>query len=260
MLCCAPLTEGRAMPDADTRPTSCTPERRLAQLADGFLATQLLYVAAELRLAEALADQPGTAAELADLVGADPGVLRRVLRGLAAEEVLDELPDGRFALAPAGHLLREGVPGSLRGPVLARGGLYYAALTGLLRSALDGGTPFELAHGMPFFAYLDAHLEWSATFQASMAARSSREAAAVVETYDFRPFQTIVDVGGGTGVLLGAVLAAAPELSGVLFVRWRSCVPAAAPCRRGEGCCSWRPCCPIARRTSPRRCGWTCTC
>ena len=207
------------MPDAYTKLRSDTAESRLARLADGFLATQLLYVAAELRLADALADQPRTAAELAEKVGADPGVLRRVLRGLAAEQVLDELPDGRFALAPSGELLREGVPGSLRGPVLARGGLYYGAMAGLLPSALGGGTPFDLVHGMTFFAYLDAHPERSATFQASMTARSAREAAAVVDAYDFRPFRTIVDVGGGKGGLLGAVLEAAPELAGVLFDR-----------------------------------------
>jgi hypothetical protein len=64
------------------------PAARLARLTDGYVVTQLLWVAAELRIADELAEGPRTTAELAAQVGADAGVLRRVLRGLAAEEVL----------------------------------------------------------------------------------------------------------------------------------------------------------------------------
>lgn len=192
---------------------------RLAQLIDGYVVTQLLWVAVELRIADALAAGPRTADELASQVGADAGVLRRVLRGLAAEEVFEELPDGRFGLTPTGGLLREGVEGSQRGAVLARGGVYYGALAGLLDAVRHGGVPFERVHGRRFFEHLDAHPAESARFQASMAVRSAREAAAVVEAYDFRRFRTLVDVGGGPGVLLAAILRAAPNCSGVLFDR-----------------------------------------
>jgi O-methyltransferase domain/Dimerisation domain len=196
-----------------------TPAGRLARLTDGYVVTQLLWVAAELRIADALADGPRTAEELATQVGADAGVLRRVLRGLAAEEVLEDLPDGRFALTDTGLLLRDGVEGSQRGAVLARGGLYYGALAGLLDAVRGGGVPFERVHGRTFFDYLDAHPAESARFQGSMAVRAAREAAAVVEAYDFRRFRTLVDVGGGPGVLLAAILRAAPTLSAVLFDR-----------------------------------------
>jgi O-methyltransferase domain/Dimerisation domain len=196
-----------------------TPATRLARLTDGYVVTQLLWVAAELRIADVLAGGPCTADELAKHAGADADVLRRVLRGLAAEEVLEELPGGRFALTETGQLLREGVAGSQRGAVLARGGLYYGALAGLLDAARDGGIPFERVNGRSFFDHLDAHPAESARFQASMAVRAAREAAAVVEVYDFRGFRTLVDVGGGPGVLLEAILQAAPELSGVLFDR-----------------------------------------
>jgi hypothetical protein len=114
-----------------------TPAARLARLTDGYVVTQLLWVAAELRVADVLADGPRTADELAPKVGADAGVLHRVLRGLAAEEVLEELPGGRFELTPTGELLREGVEGSQLGAVLARGGLYYGALAGLLDAVRD---------------------------------------------------------------------------------------------------------------------------
>lgn len=196
-----------------------TAAEQLARMADGYLTTQLLYVAAVLGVADALADGPRTAAELADRVDADPGVLHRLLRGLAAEEVLDEQADGQFTLTAVGQVLRADVPLSQRGVVLARGGLYYGALVGLLDAARRGGTPFEIVHGAPFFDYLATRPDEAAAFQASMSARLAREAAAVVAAHDFRRYRSLVDVGGGEGSLLAAILDAAPNLAGTLFDR-----------------------------------------
>jgi hypothetical protein len=116
--------------------------------------------------------------------------------------------------------------------MLARGQVYYAAVGGLLAAVRSGGVPFESVHGERFFAHLGAHPELVGAFQASMRDRSAREAAAVVAAYDFTVFGTVVDVGGGGGVLLTAILDAAPEVSGVLFdrpeVAARSPLPAVA--------------------------------
>ena len=196
-----------------------SPADRLARLADGYLVTQLLHAAVELGLADALGDGERDAGELAAEVGADAGVLERVLRGLAAEGVLDERPGRRFALTELGRLLRADHPESLRGPVLVRGRLYYRAMAGLPAAARDGGTPFDAAHGRPFFDHLAAHPDEGAAFQAAMAARSRREAAAVVGAYDFSDVRSLVDVGGGSGVLLAAVLDAHPGVAGTLFDR-----------------------------------------
>jgi hypothetical protein len=192
---------------------------RLTRLADGYLVTQLLHVVVELGVADALAAGPATAAELAARVGADAGALERVLRGLATEGVLDERDGRRFALTPVGELLRTDHPRSCSGPVSVRGGLYYGALAGLPDAVRHGGTAFERVHGRPFFDHLAAHPEDSALFQASMAARAVREAAAVVEAYDFSRFGSLVDVGGGTGLLLRRVAAAHPGLRVTLFDR-----------------------------------------
>ena len=104
---------------------------QVSRLMDGYLATQLLYVAAKLGLADALAGAPQSADALARAVGAEPDALCRVLRGLAAEGVLEEHPDGRFSLTALGTCLRSDVPNSLRGAILARGDLYYGAAAGL---------------------------------------------------------------------------------------------------------------------------------
>lgn len=192
---------------------------RLARLADGYLVTQLLHVAVALGVPDALAAGPRSARDLARELGAVPDALHRVLRGLAAEEVLDELPDGRFGLTPVGELLRPGVPGSLPGAVSARGGLYYRSAVALLDAVRNGGTPFEVVEGRPFFDALAADPARLAAFRASMADRSAREASAVVAAYDVSGLTSVVDVGGGPGVLLRAVRERAPSADVLLVDR-----------------------------------------
>jgi SAM-dependent methyltransferase len=191
------------------------------RLLDGFVTTQLLYVAAELGVAEVLADGPRSGAEIAAAVGVAPGPLVRVLRGLVIDDVLAEEDDGRFALTPVGACLP-----ALRGSAQARADLYYRAAPGLLDAVRAGGTAFEHVYGEPFFGHLEHDAAHQAAFEASMAGRSAQEARDVVDAYDFTPFRRLVDVGGGRGVLLGAVLAAAPELHGVLVDR-EPVIPAA---------------------------------
>ena len=169
----------------------------------GFLTTQLLYVAAKLGVADVLADGPLTGAEVAGVVGADPDLLTRVLRGLALEEVLEERDGGRFALTEVGACLRSDVAGSMRGPVVVRGELYYQAAAGMLAAVGHGGTAFEQVYGDRFFAYLARHPEQEAVFQGSMSGRAEQEAGDVVAAYDFSGLGRLVDVGGGHGILLG---------------------------------------------------------
>jgi O-methyltransferase domain/Dimerisation domain len=221
-----------ANPVAAGRTVAAEPAARLAELMDGYLGTQLLFVAAELDLMEALRGEPHPAAEVAVAVGADAATLERVLRGLAAYGVVVEHPGRRFTASAMGELLCADRPGAQRGAMLARGQVYYDALGGLLAAVRSGGVPFEAVHGERFFAHLAAHPELVGAFQASMRDRSAREAAAVVAAYDFAVFGTVVDIGGGGGVLLTAILDAAPDVSGVLFdrpeVAARSPLPAVA--------------------------------
>lgn len=190
-----------------------SPKARLALLVDGYLATQLLFVAVDLGLDEKLASGPRTAAELAAEAGVDPTTLYRVLRGLASFGVLDEPGDGRFALSDTGQYLR-----SFRGLLLARGELYYGAFGRLRDAVRGGGNAFELAYeGRRFFEYLNEFPEKTAAFQQSMTDRSLQEAAQVVAAYDFGRFRKLIDIAGGRGVLISAIARANPSLSTALF-------------------------------------------
>jgi hypothetical protein len=185
---------------------------------DGYLTTQLLYVAAVLGVTDVLAERPRTGREVAQAVGADPDVLTRILRGLVVEDVLREDGD-RFALTETGACLRDGAPGSLRGQVVARGEVYWPVAAGLLQTAREGGISFEHVHGESFFSHLAAHDGHRAAFDASMAGRAQREAADVVAAYDFMGVARLVDVGGGEGVLMATILGASPRTRGVLVDR-----------------------------------------
>ena len=200
---------------------AASPEWRLARVMDGYITTQLLYVAAKLGIPEVLAAGPRTGGQVAEAVGADPAAVIRVLRGLAVEEVVDELDGERFALSELGRALP-----ALQGAIVAHGELYYRAAAGLLDAVRDGGTTtaFERVYGERFFDHLEQDPEHAAAFQASMAGRAEREARDVVAAYDFTGLHRLVDVGGGRGVLLSAILRAAPAPHGVLLDR-----PAALP-------------------------------
>lgn len=187
---------------------------QLGRLLDGYLTTQLLYVAAKLGIADVLRDGPLSGADVATAVGADRAALTRVLRGLAAEDVLAETDDGRFGLTPIGECL-----GTLRGSALVRGDLYWRSAAGLLDAVLSGATPFENVYGERFFEHLSHHEAHDAEFELSMAGRADQEAGDVTAAYDFTGLGTIVDVGGGRGVLLAAILRSAVEASGVLADR-----------------------------------------
>lgn len=188
--------------------------RRLHQLMDGYLTTQLLHAASESGALAALASGAQSAGQLAPAIGVDEPTLHRILRGLAIEDVVVEQPGGAFELTGLGSALANAA-----GPLRVRAGLYYRAAGGLLDALRTSGTAFETVYGRPFFAQLETDSDAASAFEASMAGRSVAEARDVVAAYDFTAHRTVVDVGGGRGVMLSTVLAAAPHATGILLDR-----------------------------------------
>jgi hypothetical protein len=186
----------------------------------GAVLTQLVYVVVKLGVPELLREGPRPTAALAAATGAEPGTLYRLLRALASLGILVEDEQRRFALAPAGELLRDGVPGSLRGSALFYGEPWcWQAFGGLLESVHSGTTPFVHVHGAGFFDYLARHADAAEAFHEHMLALTGQDAAAITAAYHFGGLGRIVDVGGGHGALLAAILRAHPGAQGVLFDR-----------------------------------------
>ncbi len=193
---------------------------RLRQLIMGFRITQLIYVAAKLELADHLARGPLTAGELAPAVGADAGALFRLLRALASVGVFSEASDGRFEMTAAAELLRRNTPGSLRSTAMLYGDELLWCAYGRLSHAIETGQPaFEHIYGRSFYDYLSEHANSAALFHEAMTGFSELEAAAIIAAYDFSQVGTVVDVGGGQGALVAALLRAHPYLEAVIFDR-----------------------------------------
>jgi hypothetical protein len=143
--------------------------------------------------------------------------LNRLLRLLAGAGVLAEQESGRFALTPMGDFLRADVPGSMHATALLFGGITQQAWSELRYSVESGEPAFRRVFDMDAFSYLTHHPDEAANFDAAMADFTRMIAVAVAATYDFSCVSTVMDVGGGNGVLLEGVLRANPALRGILF-------------------------------------------
>ena len=195
-----------------------TPRDRLQEMINGYRVTQMIHTAAGLGIFDALAEAPCAAADVATQVGADPGLVRRLMRALTGVGVLEEGADERFSNTEIGTLLREDVPGSLRSFAI---GLveygYWRAWGELPRGVKDGTVPFEVAHGKAFWDVARATPKVATGFNALMAAQSEVFVPQLLDAFDFSECAHVVDVGGGNGALVGGILSAHQSLRATLF-------------------------------------------
>jgi precorrin-6B methylase 2 len=196
------------------------PHERMRQLIMGFRATQLVYVAARLGLADELASGPREAAALAQAVGAAVEPLYRLMRALASIGVFEEGPNRTFALTALSHRLRRDVPGSLKSTAVLYGDpVFWNAYGQMLHSIQTGEPAFERAHGESMYDHFVTHPAVASLFHEAMSGFSEQEIAAILDAWDFSGFTTLVDVGGGRGALIAALLKIHPHLRGVVFDR-----------------------------------------
>jgi O-methyltransferase domain/Dimerisation domain len=192
--------------------------RTLAQLVRGSLTTQLISVASTLGIADLLQSGPKSAGEIAAAVGADPSALYRVLRALAGMGIFAERSDGRFEMTPLAEPLRRDALESVHSSAELYGSTWWWGTAGaLLHTVRSGETAFEHVHGLALFEYLQRNAAAATLFNEHQANMTHQDAAAIVAAYDFAGLRTVVDVGGGQGILLAAIVQAYPEVRGVLF-------------------------------------------
>lgn len=198
--------------------TGASPPVQLMRLIGAFQVSQALHVAASLGVADHLADGPQPSDALAQACGAHPRSLYRLLRALAAVGVFHEMEGQRFSLTALGACLMGDAPGSLRDYArwIGTPGMW-RSWGNLLHSVRTGEGAAMFTSGVDAWTYRDQHPEERAVFDAAMTALSRAEARAVIEAWDFGRFGCIVDIGGGEGHLLKAILLACPDARGILF-------------------------------------------
>ena len=207
---------------ASDRPDGAEETRRASEKLGGLIAgariTQLVYVAAKLGVSDALADGPRSSCELAAAVGADPRALFRLMRALASWGVFVHRSDGRFQLEAHSELLRANVPGSLRpSAIMAGEPWFYGPYGRLMHSVKTGQTAFDHLFGKGLFEYLNENPDDAEVFNDAMSDFTRQVTAEVVGAYDFAGISRIVDIGGGQGAMLAAILEAHPGMKGMLF-------------------------------------------
>ena len=193
------------------------PALQLYRLATSFYISRALYVLAELRIADLLAEGPLSHVELAKRCDADAANLRRVLRLAAAHGVFEELDDGRFALAALGRAMIDGPESSLSSVRLFAGQMQWASWGDIMHAVKTGEMVFERVHDAQTFEYFESRPEEAAVFDAAMGSFTRHIASALPRAYDFSAHERVLDIGGGSGAMLKCLLEACPELHGAVF-------------------------------------------
>jgi SAM-dependent methyltransferase len=191
---------------------------RIFFLSQGTIVATSLSLAAELGIADLLKDGPRSSDGLAQATSTHPRSLYRLLRILSSIGVFTELSTDRFALTPLGECLRTGVSGSMRSWLrMGRGLLRTQTFAEALHSIRTGEPVFKRTTGMEFFEYMAAHPETGEIFNQAMNDFGRMVSTAVIDAYDFSGIGKIIDIGGGHGTQIAAILQRYPQMTGVLF-------------------------------------------
>jgi O-methyltransferase domain len=194
------------------------PHVQLIQMGVAIWQARAIYAAAELALADLIADGTRSVDALARATGTHAPSLSRLLRALASCGVVTETEPGCFATTPLGDALRDGAPGAARATILTIAGSWqWKAWDGFLHALRTGQSGIKAAFGKDLFDFLAREPVHSARFNQAMVGMHGAVAPAVAAAYDFTPFGSIIDVGGGKGALLATILNAHPKLRGILF-------------------------------------------
>ena len=190
----------------------------MLQYVTGFWMSRALYVLAKLGIPDLLQSGPKSVEELAQATETHAPSLYRLLRALASNGLVKIEDDGRFALTPLSETLVTDAPGSVRWFIISElGQEHYPAWGNLMHSVKTGEIAFDNHFGADIWKYFAQNPDDAAVFNNSMSGMTAVANEAIMSRYDFSPFNTIVDIGGGHGGLITSILKQNPQAKGVLF-------------------------------------------
>ena len=209
--------EAGANTSAATNVAPDAPPKELLQIADAFIVNRCLGAVAKLGVADLLAQGSKSTADLATELKVNESALRRVLRAVASVGVFEETGSRVFGNNRLSHFLRSDVRGSMRARfVFGWSEFFFAPFQEILYSVKTGQPASIKVHGMDDFEYLRQHPDQARIFDDAMTSMSAAIGPAVAAAYDFGRWGSLMDVGGGNGILLASILKAHPKLRGVL--------------------------------------------
>src|SRR2546425_5217391 len=187
------------------------------QLLNGVFVVGAVSCLAQLGVPDLVEHGPKSADELAAQIGADPRALYRLMRATACVGVLSEGPDGKFSETPLSAVLRSNANPSLRTFAIMHSrdwhGLGWSHLDYCVRT---GKQALDKIYGEPIFQFFEKRPEEAQLFNQSMSDLSMIDGPAVADAHSFDGIRSILDVGGGHGLLLATILARNPQMKGTL--------------------------------------------
>ncbi len=189
---------------------------KLLEFRNGLILHQAICAVVKLGVPDLLGDRPRTAAQLAAELHVDENALYRTMRALAGQGVFEEMRSGEFTNSEVSALLRRNVPGSIRPAFLYFGTEFYYQPFGHLIHSIQTGERASKLFRDNDWEYMQQRPELAAIFDDAMTTMSLMQAPVIAEAYDFGQWQSIMDVGGGNGILLSRLLQRRQNLRGVL--------------------------------------------
>lgn len=212
-----------------------TPSEQVFKIGTGYMASMSLFIAAKLRIADQLANGPKSVRELAAATKMNEDRLYRVLRCLAMTGIFSELDDRTFELTPSAATLRTDIPESTHAMVeWICDPFHFKIFSELPHTVQTGDITFEHVYGKPAFEYFPEDPVEEERFNNAMTCLSEMVVPAVLEAYEFSQVDTLLDVAGGHGALLCAILERYPKMKGML-VDLPSVVPGTNKAISGKG-------------------------
>jgi hypothetical protein len=200
------------------------------QLLNGAHVAGAVSCLAQLGIPDLVEAGPRSAGELASQTQTNPQALYRLMRATASVGVLAEGPEGTFSETPMSAVLRSNASPSLRALAIMGGREWHGRGWSRLEYCVrTGKQALDQIYGAPIFEYLPQHPEEAQIFNDTMTAISMIDSPAVAAAYSFDGIRSIVDVGGGHGLLLATILARNPHLRGTLY----EVPPVVEGCRNG---------------------------
>jgi O-methyltransferase domain/Dimerisation domain len=190
---------------------------QLLNLIDGHRVTAVIYTAAQLGIAELLLEGPKSGPELARLTDTHERSLLRLMRALVQLKIFTEAQDGSFSVTEMGAYLAANSERSLKAFVLLEGGMLRASWSDLIESIRTGQTGPELAGLGPERFETLAKTRDAGLFNEAMVSITRTAVPDVLAAYDFSGISTLIDVGGGLGELLIAILKKYPSMRGTIL-------------------------------------------
>jgi len=200
------------MPTAD----GSLPNRMINQMT-AYIGARAIYAAAKLRLADHLLDGPTDLQALSARAEVDDAALKHLMNVLCGLQIFRQGDTAGYSLTPLGETLLSEHANSVRDYIIEYHELCFRVFDNLVDCVRTGAPVFEQTHGMKFWDYLNADTDRTETFQAGMRSRTRVDTSAILDAYDFADAGRIVDVGGGNGSLLQAILRQYSGTSGILF-------------------------------------------